>query len=614
MPPPVASAVPPGAPSPGAPPPPPGAPHPAPGSSPPGASPPASVPGAPRARRAARAWRAASRSRAWRRAHRDARRRGARAAVVPRRRVSSSSIRSRRARRSTSTTRRAGPSARRPGRARSSLKPVRASSSRSKGFKPEERSVTPQARQARRHLHRAVRGALPRLDRGHVERRRRADLHRPQGHRRDRSHAVHVPPQAAPAHHLHGEAGLAVAAEKDDRRQASGTATQYNWPMETSNTGWINVAGREAPGARLTVDGKLWRARRRVAPRCSRAGARSSSRRPAWRTTRARSRSGARPRRRSTSSSSGAPAQDARDLDGRGRRSSSSVRAPTWATSRRRRRTGSTATSRRGLAVDNNDPRASCAASSRRSAPTSCTASGALIAISAVATFLSSRARTARARRRSEVARPRADAGDRRRRPRGVGEVLDARAGIKRGVRLDRRRVRSGRSPRPGRGGRRAPVATGATSMRSSRNTARARRGRPSHFPTTNATSAASSRRCRGRRPIRRGQLRRVGGEHRAALALVNVDAKGQPHGQTVIAPVFDASAGGAHGARDGDGRGAGRQSGPAGRARRQRRGRHVPRRRSGRRFTIAAAARSPRPPLRRGSGSARRRGQASGR
>src|SRR5262249_50443146 len=35
-----------------------------------------------------------------------------------------------------------------------------------------------------------------------------------------------------------------------------GTATQYEWPMEKTKTGWINVAGREARGARLVVDGK----------------------------------------------------------------------------------------------------------------------------------------------------------------------------------------------------------------------------------------------------------------------------------------------------------------------------------------------------------------------
>jgi hypothetical protein len=47
-----------------------------------------------------------------------------------------------------------------------------------------------------------------------------------------------------------------VAAEKTIDVKP-GTATQYNWAMETSNTGWINVAGREAPGAHLVIDGKL---------------------------------------------------------------------------------------------------------------------------------------------------------------------------------------------------------------------------------------------------------------------------------------------------------------------------------------------------------------------
>jgi PEGA domain-containing protein len=33
-----------------------------------------------------------------------------------------------------------------------------------------------------------------------------------------------------------------------------GTATQYSWPMQTSNSGWINLVGRGATGARLLVD------------------------------------------------------------------------------------------------------------------------------------------------------------------------------------------------------------------------------------------------------------------------------------------------------------------------------------------------------------------------
>jgi PEGA domain len=36
-----------------------------------------------------------------------------------------------------------------------------------------------------------------------------------------------------------------------------GTATQHNMPMEKSNTGWVNITGRESRGARLLVDSKL---------------------------------------------------------------------------------------------------------------------------------------------------------------------------------------------------------------------------------------------------------------------------------------------------------------------------------------------------------------------
>ena len=68
--------------------------------------------------------------------------------------------------------------------------------------------------------------------------------------------------------------------------------------------------------------------------------------------------------------------------------------------------------------------------------------------------------------------------------------------------------------------------------------------GGPSHFPTTNDFG-------RFLLPLSGPPSDSTGGSFvvsaasTAALALVNVDAKGQPHGQTVIAPVFDASAGG---------------------------------------------------------------------
>jgi hypothetical protein len=68
--------------------------------------------------------------------------------------------------------------------------------------------------------------------------------------------------------------------------------------------------------------------------------------------------------------------------------------------------------------------------------------------------------------------------------------------------------------------------------------------GGPSHFPTTNDFG-------RYLLPLSGPPSDSTGGSFvvsaasTAALALVDVDAKGQPHGQTVIAPVFDASAGG---------------------------------------------------------------------
>ena len=56
--------------------------------------------------------------------------------------------------------------------------------------------------QADRRLHRAVRGALPRLGRDRVQRSRRRRLHRSQGDRRHRPDAVHRPPEAGQAHDL----------------------------------------------------------------------------------------------------------------------------------------------------------------------------------------------------------------------------------------------------------------------------------------------------------------------------------------------------------------------------------------------------------------------------
>lgn len=125
----------------------------------------------------------------------------------------------------------------------------------SKGFKPEERSVTPQpdklidvyiALSEEHYLgwievtSNAV-GAQVYIDRKDIGAVGRTPF---TGHLKPGKHTIYVEKQGF------------VALEKTIDVKP-GTATQYDWRLETSNSGWINVAGREAPGAKVFVDGKL---------------------------------------------------------------------------------------------------------------------------------------------------------------------------------------------------------------------------------------------------------------------------------------------------------------------------------------------------------------------
>ena len=125
----------------------------------------------------------------------------------------------------------------------------------SKGFKPEERSITPQSDKlvdiyialSEEHYlgwievtSNAV-GAQVFIDRKDIGAIGRTPF---TGHLKPGKHTIYVEKQGY------------VALEKTIEVKP-GTATQYNWPLEKSNSGWINVAGRQASGARLLVDGKL---------------------------------------------------------------------------------------------------------------------------------------------------------------------------------------------------------------------------------------------------------------------------------------------------------------------------------------------------------------------
>ena len=125
----------------------------------------------------------------------------------------------------------------------------------SKGFKPEERSITPESDKlvdiyialSEEHYlgwievtSNAV-GAQIYIDRKDIGAIGRTPF---TGHLKPGKHTLYMEKQGY------------IAAEKTIDVKP-GTATQYNWDMEKSNSGWINVAGREAPGAHLLIDGKL---------------------------------------------------------------------------------------------------------------------------------------------------------------------------------------------------------------------------------------------------------------------------------------------------------------------------------------------------------------------
>jgi hypothetical protein len=125
----------------------------------------------------------------------------------------------------------------------------------SKGFKPEDRSVTPQSDKlvdiyialSEEHYlgwievtSNAV-GAQVYIDRKDIGAIGRTPF---TGHLKPGKHTIYVEKQGF------------VALEKTIDVKP-GTATQYSWPLDKSNSGWINLAGREARGAHLVVDGKL---------------------------------------------------------------------------------------------------------------------------------------------------------------------------------------------------------------------------------------------------------------------------------------------------------------------------------------------------------------------
>jgi hypothetical protein len=125
----------------------------------------------------------------------------------------------------------------------------------SKGFKPEERSVTPQSDKlvdiyialSEEHylgwievISNAI-GAQVFIDRKDIGAIGRAPF---TGHLKPGKHTIYLERQ-----------GFAPTEKTIEVKP--GTATQYNVAMEKTNTGWINVVGRETRGGRLIVDGKL---------------------------------------------------------------------------------------------------------------------------------------------------------------------------------------------------------------------------------------------------------------------------------------------------------------------------------------------------------------------
>jgi hypothetical protein len=125
----------------------------------------------------------------------------------------------------------------------------------SKGFKPEERAVTPQSDKlvdiyialSEEHYlgwievtSNAI-GAQVFIDRKDIGAIGRTPF---TGHLKPGRHTIYLEKQ-----------GFQPTDKTIDVKP--GTATQYAWPLEVSNTGWVNVAGRGSSGARLLVDGKV---------------------------------------------------------------------------------------------------------------------------------------------------------------------------------------------------------------------------------------------------------------------------------------------------------------------------------------------------------------------
>jgi tetratricopeptide (TPR) repeat protein len=125
----------------------------------------------------------------------------------------------------------------------------------SKGYKPEERAVTPQSDKlvdiyialSEEHYlgwievtSNAV-GAQVFIDRKDIGAIGRTPF---TGHLKPGKHTIYIEKQ--------GWGGIERSIEVKP-----GTATQYNWPLEKSNSGWLNVTGKEALGAHVVVDKKL---------------------------------------------------------------------------------------------------------------------------------------------------------------------------------------------------------------------------------------------------------------------------------------------------------------------------------------------------------------------
>ena len=96
----------------------------------------------------------------------------------------------------------------------------------------------PALRQADRRLHRAVRGALPRLGRADLERSRGRRVHRPQGDRGHRPDAVHRPPEAGQAHDLRRAFRLRARAARASRSRPARPRSTASTCSRRRRAGW----------------------------------------------------------------------------------------------------------------------------------------------------------------------------------------------------------------------------------------------------------------------------------------------------------------------------------------------------------------------------------------